>query len=193
MTSASDVARRDELRRLLTHIIQEVDLLPSMLILKNTIFPDKAPTAGVGSYAVVYAGRMKVDNETDMRRIAIKSIKFITSGTLRERALVQLVSVASTSQMTVTYSSTQRMYLEVVSCWTLSHPNVLPLLGITVDIAGTSLILPFKEVGNMSALVAELRAGSSAVAYQGPLVTLSHRWVSALTSEGARSDTKCIR
>lgn len=175
----AESTERDLLRRLLAHMLQGVDWIPHSILLKSADVIRSGPRQiGEGSYGIVRTGQLMVKDERDLQPVAIKAIKWLSSGTQEDRKKLRRVSIYSPIIKPRLTRHFQQLYVEIVNCWTLKHPSILPLLGVDLQNGEISLVTPFKKNGDIVNVLAELRRGSSMFQYQRPLVTLSHRWVS---------------
>ena len=69
------------------------------------------------------------------------------------------------------------MVLEFVNTWSMKHPNVIDLLGVT-DIEGPfSLVTPWMEHGTVLDCVSRLKGQPS---LNAPLVEICNKWVRLL-------------
>lgn len=81
----------------------------------------------------------------------------------------------------------QQVYLEIVYTWTLSHPHILPLLGITTKFASIALVSPWMPNGTVSDCFQELRQQSNS---KLALVNICNSWVSIVIIRHIR--TGCL-
>ncbi|EKM49305.1 uncharacterized protein PHACADRAFT_131825 [Phanerochaete carnosa HHB-10118-sp] len=128
----SDLAGRDALRRLMTHLAQKSGRLPESFLLSHVskYAPSGStpePVAG-GSFAEVYRGF--VEEKGEKKLVALKALRILGN----------------------TYNIQQRkkqMYLEVLTCRQLQHRNVLRILGVSRDLDSFCIITPWVANGNV--------------------------------------------
>ena len=68
----------------------------------------------------------------------------------------------------------QQMYQEVVDTWTLRHPHIINLIGITHVCGPFSLVFPWMPHGTVHNCINELRKQGS---LNEPLVNMCNNWV----------------
>lgn len=92
----AESTERDLLRRLLAHMLQGVDWIPHSILLKAADVIRSGPRQiGEGSYGIVRTGQLMVKDERDLQPVAIKTIKWLSSGTQEDRKKLRRVSVYS--------------------------------------------------------------------------------------------------
>lgn len=67
------------------------------------------------------------------------------------------------------------MFIEVVSCWTLRHENIVEFVGVHITGRQTSLVFPLMKRGNMVDCFHRLVCPSSD--YADSVVRMSNKWV----------------
>lgn len=84
---------RDKLRRLLTHILQKTRLTPQFLTLNYTELEKRknvksstseAMPVAEGAYSTVYIGYLKIKDQMKPKKVAIKTLKYMMSGTTEQ-------------------------------------------------------------------------------------------------------------
>ncbi|KAI0088682.1 kinase-like domain-containing protein [Irpex rosettiformis] len=139
--------RRDAMRRMLTHMAQESNSLPSSLLV-----PAESTLHAVdgGAYGTIDVGSLYG------KKVAMKAIRIYprTGNTL---------------------SRLRQMYLEVLTCQSLSSPRVIQLYGISESRGMAWIVIPYFSRGNAIGYLARVRG--SPVYQNGGLVALVNKWI----------------
>ncbi|KAI0698123.1 kinase-like domain-containing protein [Cytidiella melzeri] len=173
-----EMATRDRLRRLLTHILQKTGLTPKCLRVKKRVLDvdsktqdrmrkkiDPTYSDGRGSYANVYKGYLttmvKRDNNHPVREYTHVALKCLR--------LPQDFRHPSERK-----NYKKKTMLELVSAWTLKHKHVLPLLGVSYDFGPLTLVSPWMANDSVIKRLQDLQHTRR---YSGALYKISQRWI----------------
>lgn len=149
------------------HVAQQSRVLPSYLDYKDDIHvPKEERKLNQGSFGDVWRG--SIVRMGDTRYVAVKVLR-VLKDTPRE---VRIYHPYVKWNWPHLYRS-QKLFAEAVNCWSLSHPNVLPLLGVTYKFGPLSLVFPWMEHGQAPEYLRKKQAERA----EG-LTNMSNRWVS---------------
>ncbi|KIP02949.1 hypothetical protein PHLGIDRAFT_270672 [Phlebiopsis gigantea 11061_1 CR5-6] len=150
---------RDISRRYLTTLVQATDRFPEQF-LQQTVNDISAMRVDGGGFSDIFTGRLMVNGKN----------KFI--------ALKRVTMFPRTSQ---SETHIQRMYLEILSCMSLKHTNIIEVFGLYKDATSSYILTPYLQHGNIRAYVPKIKEKH---AYYGVVDIIE--WVHALIVDIAK-------
>ncbi|KAI0088665.1 kinase-like domain-containing protein [Irpex rosettiformis] len=147
---------RDALRRMLTHLAQESDVLPPSLLLSVTMYG--GPHIDGGSFGTIHCGQMYQENKVKVVAMKAMTVYPRTGDTVQRL---------------------RQMYLEVLSCQSLSCSNVVKILGIYQARDEVYIVMDYFPRGNT------INYRTQVLGFQnyrnGRLLDLVHKWIVELS------------
>ena len=137
----------------MTHIAQQSGRLPQSMMLDGVeiYINNKArkaePVAG-GSFADVWRGLHKSDGKVSV--VAIKQLRLLGNGdNMRKRTQVRRYILTQGDIVLWLIYHVQQMFLEILTCRTLRHPNILTICGVPKSFTTPAVVTPCLDNGTI--------------------------------------------